>query len=177
MCTPYCTVYTEMAQPQRREPLSRERILAAALGLARRDGPEAISMRRIAQELDVWPMSLYRHFRDKEELLDALAGEAAGGIATPHGGSWRDDITELLTAARVAFAAHPAGVRLHREPSLRASGIEILGRAGLDSDDAAIAWTVLVSYAAGSAAVEASLTDFVFGLSLLLDGLAARARV
>jgi len=46
--------------------LSRERVLEAALALAEREGLEALSMRRIAQELDVWPMSLYRYFHDKE---------------------------------------------------------------------------------------------------------------
>src|SRR3954451_549632 len=110
-------MYTQMTQASRREPLTRERILAAALDLARREGPGALSMRRIAQELDVWPMSLYRHFRDKDELLDALAGEAALDIAAPNGDSWREDMAALLAQARDAFAAQPAGVRLHREPA------------------------------------------------------------
>ena len=160
-----------MAQPQRREPLSRERILATATALARRDGPESLSMRRIAQELDVWPMSLYRHFRDKDELLGALAGEAALGIAAPNGESWRDDMTALLGRAREAFAAQPPGVRLHREPALRDAVLVVLRRAGLRgrrSDDAAAA---LIAYAAGAAVVDASDAQFAAGVSLLLDGL------
>ena len=140
-----------MAQVKGREPLSRERILSTALELARRDGPDALSMRRIATELDVWPMSLYRHFRDKDELLDALAGEAAHDIAAPEGASWREDMTALLRQARDAFAAHPAGVRLHREPSLREAGLAILARAGVD--DGATAWGALVAFAAHPAGV------------------------
>ena len=158
-----------MAQAHRREPLSRERILATALALARRDGPDALSMRRIATELDVWPMSLYRHFRDKDELLDALAGEAAHEIAAPQSASWREDMTALLRQTRDAFAAHPAGVRLHREPSLRETGMSILERAGVD--DAATAWGALVAFAAGAAAVEADDGAFDYGLAVLLDAL------
>ena len=45
--------------------LSRERIVEAALGIVEREGLGALSMRRLAQELDVWPMSVYRYFRDK----------------------------------------------------------------------------------------------------------------
>src|SRR3954464_9163666 len=108
-----------MAQTPRREPLSRERILATALAVSAREGPDALSMRRIAQELDVWPMSLYRHFRDKDELLEALAADAARGVATPRQGrSWREDMTHLLDRAYMAFAAHPGGLRLHRDESL-----------------------------------------------------------
>ena len=172
LCTPYCTLYTDMAQVKGREPLSRERILATALDLARRDGPDALSMRRIATELDVWPMSLYRHFRDKDELMDALAGEAAHEISAPEGASWRDDMTALLRQTRDAFAAHPAGVRLHREPSLREAGLAILARAGLSGDAAGQAWCALVAFAAGAAAVEASDEAFALGLAALLDGLA-----
>jgi AcrR family transcriptional regulator len=169
-----------MAQPSSsppREPLSRERILATALALGRRDGPEALSMRRIAQELDVWPMSLYRHFRDKDELLDALASEAARGLSSPGDGrSWREDMTTLLDRTYMAFAAHPAGVRLHREASLRETGEAILARAGLNGPEADSAWTALVAYAAGAAAIGADPARFGYGAERLLDGIQARGR-
>jgi TetR/AcrR family tetracycline transcriptional repressor len=164
-----------MAQPQRREPLSRDRILATAQALARSDGPQALSMRRIAQELDVWPMSLYRHFRDKDELLDALAGEAALGIAGPGAGrSWREDLFALVDRTRAAYAANPAGVRLHREPALRDTGVALLEDAGLGEPEADSAWTALAAYAAGAAAIGADHARFGYGLERLLDGLAAR---
>src|SRR3954447_22326198 len=116
-----------MAEQAIRERLSRDRILDAAVALAREDGPDALSMRRIAQELDVWPMSLYRHFRDRDELLDALAQEAAHDIATPGAGrSWREDLFELVDRTHAAYAANPAGVRLHREAALRDKGVMLL---------------------------------------------------
>src|SRR4051794_17134970 len=71
-------------------PLSRERILDGALRLIEREGLGALSMRRLAQELDVWPMAVYHYFRDKAELLDAVAASAAGLVELPSpGDSWR----------------------------------------------------------------------------------------
>src|SRR3954452_22812324 len=138
-----------MAEQASRGPLSRDRILDAAVDLARQDGPTALSMRRIAQELDVWPMSLYRHFRDKDELLDALAERAASGIKVDDGDDWRAQVRSLLARARTAFERHPGGARLHREPALRDAGPALLARGGLSRREAARAWDVLVAYAAG----------------------------
>jgi AcrR family transcriptional regulator len=75
--------------------LSREPIVTAALELVERDGWEALSMRRLAVELDVWPMAIYRHFSDKEDLLAAVAEAAADKVASP--GS---DLRTLAYAAR-----------------------------------------------------------------------------
>src|SRR3954453_13226884 len=69
------TIHSSMARRSQAQPsgLSRERILEVALELASAEGVEALSMRRLAQELDVWPMSVYRYFQDKDALLDAMA--------------------------------------------------------------------------------------------------------
>src|SRR3954466_1280852 len=73
-----------------RNPLSRERIIDAAVGLLEEDGWDALSMRRLAQELDVWPMAVYRYFRDKDELVDALVDHAAARMELPGAeGHWR----------------------------------------------------------------------------------------
>ena len=69
--------------PGKRTPLSRELITNTAVDVVRREGLAALSMRRLAQELDVWPMSMYRHFRDKEELLDAVAAAGAEDVELP----------------------------------------------------------------------------------------------
>ena len=56
----------------RRAQLTRQRVVAAAVELADRDGIESISMRRLAQELRVEAMSLYTHVRNKDDLLDGM---------------------------------------------------------------------------------------------------------
>ena len=129
-------------------------MLAAAREAVEEDGIGALSMRRLAQRLDVWPMSIYTYFRDKDELLDALAGEAARAVELPAARKrwWRADLHALLGEVRAAVASDPSG-RLPRAmlEHTRAAGEGLLARAGLDEDDAARVWRVLVSYAVGSA--------------------------
>lgn len=137
--------------------LSQERILRAARDIADRDGLGALSMRRLAQELDVWPMSVYRYFHDKDALLDALAASAAADVVTLRAGaSWQDQMVELLRRSRAAMSAD-IGNRMPRAfltpEVLRLSevGLSILDRAGLSRADAARAWRVLWSYTFGFA--------------------------
>ena len=72
---------------QPRVPLSRERVLRAAVALADEHGVEAISMRRIAGELGVVPMALYKHVSSKDELLDGMIDVVVGEIGPPAGGT------------------------------------------------------------------------------------------
>lgn len=140
--------------------LSRERILDGALRLIGRDGLSALSMRRLAQELDVWPMAVYHYFRDKGELLDAVAASTAGSVPLPSpGDSWRERLRELLRGAHEAMARDPAGMggslaRAFLTPEglrLSEAGLAILREAGLDRREAAGAWRALWSYAYGFA--------------------------
>jgi AcrR family transcriptional regulator len=57
---------------QRRSPLTRERVLKAAVRLADREGIDAVSMRRLGTELGIEAMSLYTHIRDKGDLLNGM---------------------------------------------------------------------------------------------------------
>ncbi len=141
-------------------PLSRERILGAALDVIDREGLSALSMRRLAQELDVWPMSVYRYFRDKDELLDAIAARAAADVPLPSDAeSWREQLRALLGGAREAMAHDPAGIggslaRAFLTPEalrLSESGLSILEGAGLTRAEAASAWRALWSYTYGFA--------------------------
>ena len=137
--------------------LSSERILRAAREVVERDGLGALSMRRLAQELDVWPMSVYRYFRDKDELLDALAASAVEDVAPPDpGASWREQIRDLLEQARAALGGD-TGNRVPRAfftPGvlrLPEAGLAILAQAGFSKEDAASAWRALWSYTYGFA--------------------------
>jgi AcrR family transcriptional regulator len=155
--------------------LSRERIVDAALQLVERDGWNGLSMRRLAQQLDVWPMAVYRYFRDKDELLEAMAEAAAEQVSLPSGrGSWRTQMRKLLHESRRALGGQPASRALLTPASLRLSdaGLRILRDAGLDEADTAKAWRALFVYTLGFSADEDA--EFEFGLECLLDGLDAR---
>jgi AcrR family transcriptional regulator len=155
--------------------LSRERILEAALELVEHDGWNGLSMRRLAQELDVWPMAVYRYFRDKDELLEAMAEAAADRVSLPSArGSWRTQMRKLLDEARRALGPQPGSRALPAPAGRRLSeaGLLILRDAGLDEREATRAWRALFAYALGFAEDEDA--EFEFGLECLLDGLEAR---
>jgi AcrR family transcriptional regulator len=92
---------------ERRTPLTRERVVAAAIELADRDGIEAVSMRRLAQELGVEAMSLYTHVRNKEDLLDGMVDAVISEIpiAAP-GGDWKASLRQTVLGARSVMLAH-----------------------------------------------------------------------
>ena len=92
----------------KRSQLSREKIAAAALAIADAEGFEAVSMRRLAQELEVGTMSLYYYVKTKDDLIaamdDALMAEALLP-SIPKG--WRRAITEIATRTHSVFLRHP----------------------------------------------------------------------
>ena len=147
----------QSSDPSRR-PLSRERILESAVEVVRRDGVEALSMRRLAEELNVWPMSLYRYFQDKETLLEAVIATVAEGVRMPPAGRpWRDHLRELMNAYREAFALDPVGLAsvtagAFLSPSMLRLSEEALATlvdAGFSDADAARGWRALWSYTYG----------------------------
>jgi AcrR family transcriptional regulator len=95
-------------RPETRVPLSRERVLSTAVALADRDGVEAASMRKIAQELGVVPMALYRHVANKDELLDGMIDVVVGEIDPPETGrAWKTAVRRRILSARQALLRHP----------------------------------------------------------------------
>lgn len=74
---------TQRQSARKRAPLSRERIVQAALALAERDGLEALSMRNLGRELRCEAMSLYHFFPSKQHLVDALVEGAIGSVEFP----------------------------------------------------------------------------------------------
>jgi AcrR family transcriptional regulator len=96
-----------------RVPLSRERVLRAAVALADEHGVEALSMRRIAQELGVVPMALYKHVASKDELLDGMVDVVVGEIDPPAGGNgWKAAVRRRVLSARGALLRHPWASRV-----------------------------------------------------------------
>jgi AcrR family transcriptional regulator len=91
-----------------REPLSRERVLKAAVTLADQVGVESLSMRRLAQELGVVPMALYKHVANKDEMLDGMVDVVVAEIDPPaQGTDWKTAVRQRILSARRALLRHP----------------------------------------------------------------------
>jgi AcrR family transcriptional regulator len=86
-------------------PLSRERIIGAAIRLADSDGLAAVSLRKVAAALDVGPMRLYGYIATKEELLELMLDAVYAGIR-PAGDGWRQVLRSLAEATRQAAHQH-----------------------------------------------------------------------
>src|SRR4029077_19910430 len=79
-----------IASMKEKEPgLSRARLVSEALGLVQEEGLDALSMRGLADRLNVKAASLYWHVRDRRELLELLAESILGRVAPPSPGAWR----------------------------------------------------------------------------------------
>lgn len=101
---------TITAQSQRpaRTPLSRQRVLRAALDYVDQHGLEALSMHKLGAELGVKAMSLYKHVADKDEILDGMVGLLWDELPTePPAGDWRQAIRQLAGALRDLVHRHP----------------------------------------------------------------------
>ena len=89
-------------------PLSRERILIAAIHLADKSGLESLSMRKIAQELGVQAMSLYNHVANKDDLLDGIVDIVIGEIEVPNlGVNWQTAMRRRANSAHEVLLRHP----------------------------------------------------------------------
>jgi AcrR family transcriptional regulator len=149
-----------------RIPLSRGRVLRAAVALADESGIGSLTMRKLGEALGVEAMSLYNHVANKDELLDGMVDLVFSEIDLPSGGEdWKTAMRQRAVSARQALSRHrwaiglmesrtspgPATLRHHDAVigSLRASGFSI--------EMAAHAYSVLDSYIYGFALQEASL--------------------
>lgn len=104
---------TDQADTLRRVPLSRDRVLRAAVALADGTGIESLSMRNLAQELGVVPMALYKHVANKEELLDGMVDVVVGEIGPPVlGTDWKSAVRQRILSARQALLGHPWASRV-----------------------------------------------------------------
>ncbi len=139
---------TESKQPARRA-LTRELVVETALATADAGGLEAVSFRRLATELGVTPMALYRYVSSKEELFSAIVDRAYEEFELPVGedADWREQLRELARAFRRLLLAHPAAAALYftRTDAQSLSGLRLvevvlgaLEAAGFSSEQAAL---------------------------------------
>jgi AcrR family transcriptional regulator len=158
------------------QQLSSARIVAAALAIVDEDGWEALSMRRLAERLDVWPMAVYRYFHDKDELTDAVVAAAAERVRLPDDDDWLARLRGLLLEARAALGEVD---REHARPALgteagtrlTVAALAALAEGCFDADRADRMWRALFGYAVGYPGLDGDDPDqFEFGLDRLLDG-------
>lgn len=152
-----------------RRPLSRARVLGIALALVDREGLDGLTMRRLAADLDVEPMAIYRYVANKEDLLDGLVDQVFDSIAVDVAATdWRGQLHGFAEALRDRTLAHPQvlpliatrplAVPLARRPRAvlcRTEEIlEVLHRAGLADHLAAACYRRFIGYLLGHLLVE-----------------------
>lgn len=149
----------------RRTPLNRPRVLQAAVALADQDELEAFSMRRLAQELGVVPMALYKHYANKDELVDAMVDSVFAEIEPPSiDNDWRSAMRRRAVSTRAALTRHgwaiglmetqnpgPANLRNHN------AVMGALREAGFPFETAIHAYSVQDAYIYGFALLEKTL--------------------
>ncbi|MET8697948.1 TetR/AcrR family transcriptional regulator C-terminal domain-containing protein [Kitasatospora sp. NPDC004723] len=96
-----------------RAPLSRERVIRAAVEVADAKGSAALTMRAVAQPLGVEAMSLYHHVAGREDILDGMVDAVFGEIELPpHGTDWKNAMRARAASARAALLRHPWAIGL-----------------------------------------------------------------
>ncbi len=167
---PFLGVWTDTVDADARatrEPLTRARIVDAALRVMDREGSEGLSMRTVAQELDTAATSLYRHVHNKGELLDLVLDSLMGQVALPaEDADWRTAMRTVAVNLRSVLMGHRDAAVLHGERM--AIGPNALARmeymcskllaSGFSEDQAAAAAATVINYTVGSVLGEAMPT-------------------
>jgi AcrR family transcriptional regulator len=150
----------------RRAPLSRARVLRAAVALADQSGLQALSMRKLGQVLGVEAMSLYNHVASKADLLDGMVDVVFSEIGLPPGDAgWKPAMRQRAIAARHVLARHRWAIGLMESraspgPATLRHHDAVLGclrAAGFSIEMTAHAYSLLDSYIYGFALQEATL--------------------
>jgi AcrR family transcriptional regulator len=144
-------------KPGRPARLDRDQILQAAFSIADEEGLEAATMRAIGERLGVEAMSLYRHVRNKDDLLDGLVDMVFSEMVVPRATRWKTALRERCVLMRQALNRHPWSIglmesRMQPGPANlrhRDDVLAVLLEAGFKSPDATHAYNVLDSYVYG----------------------------
>lgn len=139
--------------------LSRELVLSAAVTVVDRDGLEALSMRKLGEELGVEAMSLYRYVESKAALLDGVVEAILSEMVVrePEGALWAERVKLRARALRAALRAHPNALSLFAtRPAVTPSSIEhvesaltLLESAGFSAVDAIRAFQSTLAFTVG----------------------------
>jgi AcrR family transcriptional regulator len=149
--------HAEQGAPAR-APLTRERVLEAAIALADEGGSAGLTMRKLAQQLGVEAMSLYNHVANKEDLLDGMVDLVFAEIDLPaHGTDWKAALRQRAIGTRAALERHRWAIGLMESRSQPGTAnlrhhdavLGCLREAGFSIAMAAHAYSVLDSYIYG----------------------------
>jgi AcrR family transcriptional regulator len=160
---------TSAEKPSGRIRLTRESILDGYIELADRTGKAEVSLRQLGDALGVDPTAIYRHFRDKSELLANVTDRLLAGVVDQFepSGDWREDLRTLGLMTRAVYLSHPHLARLLAEsPSSHPSNARLieaclsaLRSCGLSDPDAARAVQLMENYVAGVSSLNAEMND------------------
>jgi len=149
-----------------RVPLNRERVLGGAIAVADAGGLGALTIRSLAQELGVKPMSVYHYVANKDEILDAIVDLVFAEIELPvAGGDWRAEMSRRANSARQALRRHPWATalmqsRINPGPATLRHHNAVIGTlraAGFSVAQTAHAFALIDSYVYGFALSEHAL--------------------
>ncbi|WKG01974.1 TetR/AcrR family transcriptional regulator [Mycolicibacterium sp. HK-90] len=153
------TPLTAIRRSRRMEgPLTQATIVEAAMAIARTEGIEALTMRRLAADLRTAPMSVYRHIADRQEILVAMLDAVAAGIVLPPVAGEADaEIIGVFTAIHDALRADVWAVDLIVVNKLASAQIlpaieriyVAMQSAGLSAADTAAGYALLWQYTVG----------------------------
>jgi AcrR family transcriptional regulator len=158
---------TSKATPASRPPLTKDRILGAAVDLVDRSGLEALTMRRLGSELGFEAMSLYKHVANKDEILDGMVELVVSRIEIPEEGSeWRNAMRRRAVSAREVLGRHSWAIGLLESRGFQGPAAmryidAILGNltsSGFSIETAAHAFWLLDCYVYGQVIQETSMT-------------------
>jgi AcrR family transcriptional regulator len=144
--------------------LDRESILDAAFAVAEHSGHRGLTMRRVGAELGADPTAVYRHFRNKDELITAMADRLFGEVMASYpDGPWREGLRAGMLMGRGVYQRHPGFAEAlaatpDDTPNLELIAERVLGllrQAGLDDADAVLFYHLIVNCVAGTGVFEA----------------------
>jgi AcrR family transcriptional regulator len=148
------------SEARSRGRLSRDRVLETAIARADEGGLEALSMRTLAEMLEVAPLALYRHVANKDDLIDAMVDTVFAEIGVPSGGGdWKTAMRRRAISVRDALSRHRWAIGLMESrrtpgPANLRHHDAVIGRlraAGFSIEMAAHAYSLLDSYIYGFA--------------------------
>jgi len=160
-------VVTKAAKPGRKPSLSREQIMSTALAIANDQGLEALTLRRLAEALNVAPMTMYRYFENKEDLLNAMFDYVSSlpDLESCRSRSWRKTVINAFTAIKDGLVSHTGIMPLLSQrygsgEMTDASAeflLEALSNSGKGEEQIGKTFYALVSYSLGFAVMESAM--------------------